>query len=228
LGIHERKEREKEQRREDILDAAQKVFFEKGLIAATMDDIAEAAELSKGTLYLYHKSKEDLYLAVMMRGTHQLYDMFQRVLETQETTLKKLMNIDNAYTEFSKTSANYFRMFHFFQVPHFHKQASEEVREACSRDQKKLWDLVIGLLQRAIEEKLIRAELNPAELSIILWSSTTALLLRIDNEKDLWRERMHIDLTDTLKVSNSLLWNAMLTETGRAELARISNVNPIY
>ena len=35
---------------------------------ATMDEIAEAAELSKGTLYLYYSSKEDLYLAVMMRG----------------------------------------------------------------------------------------------------------------------------------------------------------------
>ncbi|MEO8168159.1 MAG: helix-turn-helix domain-containing protein, partial [bacterium] len=60
MGIIERKEREKEHRREDIIAAAQKIFFEKGLPSATMDEIAEAAELSKGTLYLYYKSKEDL------------------------------------------------------------------------------------------------------------------------------------------------------------------------
>lgn len=60
MGTHERKEREREHRREDILDAAQHVFFEKGLPTATMDEIAEIAELSKGTLYLYYKSKEDL------------------------------------------------------------------------------------------------------------------------------------------------------------------------
>jgi TetR/AcrR family transcriptional regulator len=55
MGIVERKEREKEHRKEEILDAAQKVFFERGLVTATMDEIAETAELSKGTLYLYYK-----------------------------------------------------------------------------------------------------------------------------------------------------------------------------
>ena len=39
MGTHERKEREKEHRREEILDAAQTVFFEKGLAVATMDEI---------------------------------------------------------------------------------------------------------------------------------------------------------------------------------------------
>ena len=50
LGVAERKEREKERRREDIVNAAAKVFFNKGVDHATMDDVAEAAELSKATL----------------------------------------------------------------------------------------------------------------------------------------------------------------------------------
>ena len=73
MGIVERKEREKEHRREEIIDAAQRIFFQKGLSAATMDEIAEAAELSKGTLYLYYNSKEDLYLSVMLRGMDILH-----------------------------------------------------------------------------------------------------------------------------------------------------------
>ena len=44
MGITERKEREKEHRKEEIIDAAQKVFFEKGLLLTTMDEIAEIAE----------------------------------------------------------------------------------------------------------------------------------------------------------------------------------------
>jgi AcrR family transcriptional regulator len=223
MGIQERKEREKEHRKEEIVDAAQKVFFEKGLLIATMDDIAEVAELSKGTLYLYYKSKEDLYLAVMMRGTLKLYEMFQHVIETKETTLKKLLNVGDAYTEFFKTCPNYFRMFHFFQIPHFHKQVSEEMKEECSLGNRKLWDLVIGLFKRAIDEKLIRSELNPVELTIILWSSATALMLRMDNESDLWMKQLQIDLTETLKLSNSLLWSAMLTEKGQNEMTAILN-----
>ena len=227
MGIVERKEREKEHRKEEIIDAAQKVFFEKGLFVATMDEIAEAAELSKGTLYLYYKSKEDLYLTVMMRGTQKLTEMCQQAIDSQGSVLKKIIKLGEAYTDFSKKLPNYFRMIYFFQTPHFHKQVSEEMRETCNLKHKKLWDMVIQLIKNAIEEKYIKPELNPAELAIILWSSATALMLRIDNENDIWKERMHIDLAETLQLSNSLLWSAMLTDKGRNELPHITNMKTV-
>ena len=67
MGIAERREREKDQRRNTILDAAEKVFFSQGINLATMDGVAEEAELSKGTLYLYFKSKEELFLGIACR-----------------------------------------------------------------------------------------------------------------------------------------------------------------
>ena len=48
MGITERREREKEQRKNDIVDAAERVFFKRGHEYATMDDVAIEAELSKG------------------------------------------------------------------------------------------------------------------------------------------------------------------------------------
>ena len=59
MGIAERREREKQQRWNDILDAAESVFFDKGYNHAKMDDVAEKAELSKGTLYLILKAKKN-------------------------------------------------------------------------------------------------------------------------------------------------------------------------
>ncbi|HVB38785.1 MAG TPA: helix-turn-helix domain-containing protein, partial [Vicinamibacterales bacterium] len=47
----------------EILTAARGVFARKGYQAATMDDIAGAAGVGKGTLYLYYRSKRDIYLA---------------------------------------------------------------------------------------------------------------------------------------------------------------------
>ena len=52
MGIVERKEREKEARKNLILDAAERVFQAKSIQNATMDDIAHEAELAKGTIYL--------------------------------------------------------------------------------------------------------------------------------------------------------------------------------
>ena len=61
-----RKEKEKEQRRNIILDVAQQLFFSKKYDEITIEEIANKAQLAKGTLYLYFKSKEELYSAVAL------------------------------------------------------------------------------------------------------------------------------------------------------------------
>jgi TetR/AcrR family transcriptional regulator len=223
MGTHERKEREKEHRREEILDAAQRVFFEKGLVVATMDEIAETAELSKGTLYLYYKSKEDLYLAVMMRGTELLFDMFAEVVKKGASVTETLIRLGDAYIEYFNNHKNYFRMLDFLQTPQFHKQVSEGMKQSCEALNQDIWDLVNNLLKRGIEEGTVRPDLNPVEVSIIIWSSATTLLLRIDREYDLWKEKFHLDLVQTVRLSNSLLFDAILTEKGRTELATLAH-----
>ena len=72
MGIHERKERERERRRQQIIVAAKRVFSEKGFTRATMEDIAHDAELSPGTLYLYFKNKDELYASLSLRILHYL------------------------------------------------------------------------------------------------------------------------------------------------------------
>ena len=223
MGIHERKEREKEQRREEILDAAQRVFFEKGLTTATMDEIAETAELSKGTLYLYYKSKEDLYLAVMMRGMEILLEMLAEVVRSDDSVPNMLIRLRDAYTAYFNNHRDYFRMMHFLQTPQFHKQVDDEMRKNCGMLNRRVWDLVNGILQRGVDEGILRNNLNPVEVGIILWSSATALMLRIDSEHQIWKETFHIDLAKTLKLSNTLLFDAICTEEGRRALAAIAN-----
>ena len=217
MGINERKEREREHRKEEILDAAQRVFFEKEFTTATVDEIAEAAELSKGTLYLYYKSKEDIYLAVMMRGMEKLYEKLEPISASGSTTIQKLLNFCECYKEYFRSDRRYFRMFHFLQAPHFHKQVSNEMNESCSQLSRKIWNLVVGLLKSGMKERIFRSDLNPFEVAIILWSSITALLLRADTENEAWKERLNIDLENVLDVSNDLLFNAIMTDKGRSE-----------
>ena len=67
MGIEERKEREKQMRRRQIIDAAEKVFAAKGFSGATIENIAEEAELSPATLYLYFKNKDELYASLNLK-----------------------------------------------------------------------------------------------------------------------------------------------------------------
>jgi AcrR family transcriptional regulator len=66
VGINERKQREKNMRRKLILQAAEKVFFSHN--GGTMDDVAQKAELCKGTLYLYFSNKDELLQALASKG----------------------------------------------------------------------------------------------------------------------------------------------------------------
>ena len=62
MGIKERRAREKRERRESILKAAIRVYDQEGYHAITMEKIAEAAELGRATLYLYFKTKDEIFI----------------------------------------------------------------------------------------------------------------------------------------------------------------------
>jgi TetR/AcrR family transcriptional regulator len=215
MGIIERKEREREHRREEIIDAAQKIFFQKGLAIATMDEIAEAAELSKGTLYLYYKSKEDLYLAVMTRGIDILWEMFNNVLSDDNQTLKAIANLGEAYYEFFKQHRNYYRMLHFFENPQLHKQVSEEMLQSCAGHNRKVWAVVIDLIQRGIDEGVIQPDIDPKQAAVILWASSNGLMRQMDREDNYWKDIMGVDLETALRRVNAMLLEAMITEEAK-------------
>jgi TetR/AcrR family transcriptional regulator len=215
MGISERKEREKEHRREEIIDAAEKVFFEKGLQVATMDEIADRAELGKSTLYLYYKSKEDLYLAVLMRGSQILYEVFQKALSSGEPTMKLVANLGDAYYDFFKQHRNYFRMFHFFENPQLHKQVSEEMMQHCSTSNGRIWNLIVELVQKGMSEGVIQRNLNPMQVAVMLWSNSNSLMRQMDREDNYWKERMGVDLEATLHLTNSLLLEAIMTDEAK-------------
>jgi AcrR family transcriptional regulator len=222
MGIHERKEREKERRREEILDAAQRVFVEKGLTTATVDDIAIAAELSKGTLYLYFESKEDIYIALMTRGLQLLYSMFNNTISVETSVVKILHRMEEAYTVFFNTQRNYFRMLDSAFRPNVHKEVSEEMRRTYTTQSQKNWEQIIDLFNRGVREKKIRNDINPVDMAIIIWSNATALMTRIDREGEIWQKERNIDLTKTLEASFHLLTDAILTPEGREEYADLT------
>ena len=73
MGIKERRGREEQARLLAILGAAESVFASKGYYETRMDDIANKAELAKGTIYYYFKSKEEIYLHLLETESDKVY-----------------------------------------------------------------------------------------------------------------------------------------------------------
>jgi AcrR family transcriptional regulator len=76
------RERRLEHTRSLLLDAAEEVFAEKGFMAASLDDIANAAGYTKGAIYKHFATKEDLFLAVSDRYWRRYFDNFAEVMST--------------------------------------------------------------------------------------------------------------------------------------------------
>ncbi|NBX69677.1 MAG: TetR/AcrR family transcriptional regulator [Proteobacteria bacterium] len=114
MGVKERKEREKLQRSQDILEAARRVFESKGFLNTTLQDVAKEAEISVGLIYRYFQSKEDMFASLALKGAEQ----FDKNLES---TLKKsgrkkssaqtvLTDIAKAFFDFYSPYGEYFDM----------------------------------------------------------------------------------------------------------------------
>src|SRR5262245_22077947 len=83
-----------------ILEAARKIFAKKGFNTATVDDIAAAAGVAKGTIYLYYESKRDIYFAALKFGIEQMYSLLDVELKrasTPEAKLRTLIGVKLAY-----------------------------------------------------------------------------------------------------------------------------------
>lgn len=176
MGIAERKEREKEQRKNDILDAAEKVFFSKGVKEATMDDIAEAAELSKGTLYLYFKSKEEIHLGISARALGVLKEMFEHALGRGANGLEKTREIGRAYFEFSQTYPDYFDAMVHFEGQDLDLSDDESWSSQCHRVAVDVLKLVARAIEIGIEDGTIRRDLDPMKTAVLLWGQTDGVI----------------------------------------------------
>jgi AcrR family transcriptional regulator len=217
MGIVERKGREKEARREEIVQAAIRVFNAKGLQDATMEEIAETAELSKATIYLYYKSKEDLYLEYMLHGMKKLHRMMRETIEKKTSFIAKVDAMGTVYTDFFEKDIKLFRSMNFYSHAFFHSQVSPEIKEMCQLENESIWDFMNGVFKKGVEEGLMKPDIKPEEATVMLWSNANAILVRIDNENQYWSMR-GIDLQRVLNLSGFMLFTGMLTERGIEQL----------
>ena len=88
----------------NIIDVAEKVFAKRGFDNTKMEDIAAVLGISKGTIYFYFNSKENLYMAITYRAYEQLISLFHRTIHESKglNGLETVMNIMRAFMDFSE------------------------------------------------------------------------------------------------------------------------------
>jgi len=110
MGTTERREREKQRRREDILNTARVLFFDKGFRDTTIDDIARASELARGTIYLYFDNKEEIYATILEEGLDILQNMIMADHNPNEDPLTNILSGHDAFMRFHDEYPQYYNV----------------------------------------------------------------------------------------------------------------------
>jgi AcrR family transcriptional regulator len=110
LDQHSRKERERRQHEEEILQSARELFARKGYYNTTLEEIAHHAQFGKGTIYNYFSSKEDLFCGILSRLLDLSLEVAESSIALPGTTREKLTAYAKAILSYSEKNADLFHM----------------------------------------------------------------------------------------------------------------------
>jgi AcrR family transcriptional regulator len=183
MGIQERKEREKERRRQQIMVAAKRVFSDRGFNKATMEDIAQEAELSPGTLYLYFKNKEELYASLSLRILQYLLIRVEHVNEEKdsgpEDKLKSL--VDAMYDVYEFDPLIIINMFHL-QSSETLKNLSPQLMSEIKELSRKSLGSIAQIFKEGVDQGIF-VDRHPLALADTFWSLFSGVVLWLTSKK---------------------------------------------
>lgn len=202
MGINERREREREEVKAKILDAARDLFARDGYEAVTMRKIAEAIEYSPTAIYLHFKDKESLVRELCLADFDSLARAFQKIAREPDP-LERLRKVGLAYADFALEHPNHYRL--MFMTPHPGHGKDEEAL-ACRRGNPEAdaYAFLVGTVAEAIETGRLRPELkDPHAVAQAAWAGVHGVIsLQMAKGNDPWIDWRPLKKTVALVVDS--------------------------
>jgi AcrR family transcriptional regulator len=182
-----RRQREREERRAAIVAAAEEVFIAKGFEAATMDQVAACAELSKGTLYLYFKSKDELFLAMSVGTLNKLISALDDTAARDLPGIELLHSMFSAYAAIGSDNPRHFRVAIGWLTSPAPVDTGTEAFNAHQACTGKILGRFVEAITRGQQDNSIRNDTTPLALASQLWGGMLGTVLLRNNAEELAR-----------------------------------------
>jgi AcrR family transcriptional regulator len=185
MPIHERRVRDRERRRQQIIAASKRVFVSKGVSRATIKDIAAEAELSPGTLYIYFKNKDELYSSLSIRMLKHLSLRLQRVKERKDLSLEQIITaVKEALCEAYEIDPPVFITLTQLQASETLDNISPDLLEEIIGLSRQSLDTLAEIFAKGMEAGSI-LDRDPQRISLILWALFSGLALWEESKRAL-------------------------------------------
>jgi len=187
MGVKERREREKSETRDKILDAARELFVTEGFEGVSMRKVAEKIEYSPTAIYVHFADKQELFRELCHQDYARLAEVFQSSAMSTDP-IERLKQIGAIYIDFGTRYPNHYRF--MFMTPHPPHEPDEEDREMMGNPEMDAYAFLKWAVQQAIDAGCFREDLTDAELiSQTLWASVHGVIsLHIAKGCDPWVE----------------------------------------
>jgi TetR/AcrR family transcriptional regulator len=181
----ERKQQERQARRRRIQQAARTVFAERGYAKTSIEQVARQASLSVGAIYLYFRSKEDLYIS-LIEETLESFDAELGAMRTRSDLhpTSRLQAAWSHLTGWAVSDVEGTRILRLIAQPGVRKQLSDEVAVAAAAGLEKIRYHLATLVSAGVEAGHYRA-VDAQETADLLWALFIGVLETTDARKNL-------------------------------------------
>jgi AcrR family transcriptional regulator len=176
------------QRRDQILDASSKVFAKKGVHDSRMDDIVEESGLSKGALYWYFKSKDEILLAIFERMFDREFDQLKVLSSIHGCATDRIQKFIDLTLEDIKRMQGLMPIAYEFMSLAFRRKL---IRESFKKYINKYVEQLKPIVHQGIESGEFR-RVNPIEVAIAIGAIIEGTLLLWVYDRTLVSPQVHI------------------------------------
>ncbi len=184
MGTRERREREREEIRTKILDAAREMFVAEGYEAVTMRKIADRIEYSPTAIYFHFKDKDALIRELCDADFEKLAQEFAGIARIADP-IEQLRRVGHAYADFGVRNPNHYRL--MFMTPHPPFSPANS-RIQVGNPEEDAYAFLRQVVSQAIEQGRLRSDLEDPDLvSQTVWAAVHgAISLHIAKQHDAW------------------------------------------
>ena len=170
MSTKDRREQEKENRRQVILDAAEAIMQANGIHGLNVDLIAHETQLAKGTIYLYFKSKEEILATLTLKARNLLFQAFKEAVSKHDSPIEQLKSVVYANYQFYQENPLLNDLVSLYEA---NSQLVEtaDLQEASDN----ITRLIVEIAQKAKENGTLNPSINPLHFTVILWGMTIGL-----------------------------------------------------
>ena len=176
MGLEERRKRERENRKNAILKAARKLFFENGFRPVTVESIAKKAELSKGSIYLYFNSKEEIYTQILLNDIDKFHEHFNDLLLNPISASEALLRFSGIYVDLFLNDRELFRILMTFMLHTINMNLPEELNLHIIRTTNRNISILEEIFKYGIERGEFPATLNLRQNRNALWGMLNGII----------------------------------------------------